>query len=216
MTPEPDPASMLITMSEAFAALVMVASTPRIRPLLVIEMPVLPAPGPKPPVWTSSAPIWALALLTTLMAPVPPRLLMRTTPALELLVKLMAPKSFSRPTPAGMPKVVSLLMKVRLPGAVAVATAPTLVPRKRMPPPVMFAPGLTVTTVVPAKLVSSVPPVAGLAASQVTLPVFTPTQSASALSGQATMTAMKGPVKAVLASSVVRRRWRGDETRFST
>lgn len=85
-----------------------------------------------------------------------------------------------------------------------------------MPPPVMFAPGLTVTTVVPAKLVSSVPPVAGLAASQVTLPVFTPTQSASALSGQATMTAMKGPVKAVLASSVVRRRWRGDETRFST
>jgi hypothetical protein len=206
MVPALDPASVLITMSEAFAALPMLAEISPIKPLLVIEMPVLPAPGPRFPVATPSPPIWALALLTALMTPVPPRLRISTEVASALLVKLMAPKSFSRPTPLGMPKVVSLLKKVRLPGAVTVATAPKVELLKGMPPPVMFAPGLTVTTVVPAKLVFSVPPVAGLAASQVTLPVFSPAQAASALCGQAAMTAMKAPVKAVLVSSVDRLR----------
>jgi hypothetical protein len=92
-----------------------------------------------------------------------------------------------------MPKVVSLLLKVRLlpTPELTVAVAP---------PVVMAPPGLTLTTVVPPNVVLSVPAVAGVAVSQVTLPVPSPAQAASALPGWPAITAMNAPVKAVLAS----------------
>ena len=60
------------------------------------------------------------------------------------------------------------------PAAVTVAVAP---------PVSILPPALTLTTVVPVKVVVSVPAVAWLAASQVTLAVFSPGQAASALCG---------------------------------
>jgi hypothetical protein len=83
-------------------------------------------------------------------------------------------------------------LNVKAPAAVTVAVAPPLV---------IAPPGLALTTVVPAKVVLSVPAVAGLPASQVTLAEFSPAHAASALRGLLAMTLMNAPVKAVVASS---------------
>ena len=91
-----------------------------------------------------------------------------------------------------MPKVVSLLLKVRSPGAVTVAAAP---------PVSILPPFSTFTTKGPAKVVLSVPAVAWLSKLQVTLGPGSPAQAASALCGLPAITAMKAPVNAVLASS---------------
>src|SRR4051794_29899843 len=100
----------------------------------------------------------------------------------------------------------SALKKVRLPAPVTVAKAPDVV---------IAAPGLTVTTVVPANVVVSVPAVAGWAASQSTVAVFSPAQAASALCELPAISAMNTPVKAVLLSKVARRapRSNGHDTR---
>src|SRR5258708_7176393 len=113
-----------------------------------------------------------------------PKLLVRSTPLILLLL---------------MPKVVSLLLRVRLAtnGPVTVAVAP---------PVLMLAPAPTLITVVPPKVVVSVPPAAGLVRLQVTVGLLMPVQAASALSGWPAITAMNAPVKAVLASHARRRR----------
>src|SRR5205814_84681 len=63
---------------------------------------------------------------------------------------------------------------------------------------------LTVTNVLPAKLVFSVPAVAGLAASQSTFAVFSPAQAAKAVCGQLAVTATQTAVNAVVASKACR------------
>src|SRR4051812_17042371 len=79
-----------------------------------------------------------------------------------LAVTLIAPKSL-RAKMLAMPEG-SLWLKTRLPGAVTVALALTLI----------AAPALTLTVVAPANEVASVPAVARCAASHSTLPVFSP------------------------------------------